>query len=171
MFIFGHLGITLGIFHLARKIPGTTIPIDMKMVALGAMLPDLIDKPLGEIILAGSVANGRIIGHTLLLFFVIAIAGAYIWRKRQNLSLIIVSAAAFLHLLEDRMWETPQTFFWPLLGWEFPDRYSGTGGIGYFMEMFLRSYTPSSGSVFIAEVAGMAILAVMIYRSRDRTCL
>jgi membrane-bound metal-dependent hydrolase YbcI (DUF457 family) len=171
MFIFGHLGITLGSFHLASKVPGTTIPPDVKMIALGAMLPDLIDKPLGEFILAGSVANGRIIGHTLLLFFVISMAGAYICKKRQNLSLLIISAAALLHLLEDRIWETPQTFFWPFLGWEFPDKYSGTGGIGYFLEILLRSYTPSSGSAFIAEVAGMAILAIMFYRSRDRTYL
>lgn len=170
MFIFGHLGITLGIFQLARKAPGISgISLDLKMVALGAMLPDLIDKPLGELLLASSLANGRIIGHTLLLCLVIALAGVYMWMKRQDLKLIIVSAAAFLHLLEDRMWETPQTFFWPLLGLEFPDKHTGAGGIGYFIEILLRSYTPSAGSVFMAEIVGIMILMLMfIYRDRTR---
>jgi len=40
--------------------------INYLFVALGAILPDLIDKPIGRILLGESVANGRLFGHTLL---------------------------------------------------------------------------------------------------------
>ena len=67
MFLFGHIGVTLGVFFgLGIFIPRLKTIIDPKYLVIGALLPDLIDKPLGRVIFASTIANGRIIGHTLL---------------------------------------------------------------------------------------------------------
>ncbi|OEU51521.1 MAG: hypothetical protein BA871_09955 [Desulfuromonadales bacterium C00003096] len=39
-------------------------------IAIGVILPDLIDKPIGRILLGESVANGRLFGHTLLFVLI-----------------------------------------------------------------------------------------------------
>ncbi len=42
-------------------------PTDYRLVAVGAMLPDVVDKPLGIYLLRRQLRNGRVYGHTLLL--------------------------------------------------------------------------------------------------------
>jgi hypothetical protein len=52
MLLFGHLGITLGIvFGLGIFIPRLRTIIDPKYLIIGALLPDLIDKPIGRFFL------------------------------------------------------------------------------------------------------------------------
>lgn len=76
MLLFGHLGITLGAFiGLRRLIPRLKSVIDLKYLAIGALLPDLIDKPIGKVIFASTFANGRIIGHTLLFSCLLVFTG------------------------------------------------------------------------------------------------
>jgi hypothetical protein len=40
--------------------------IDYRLVLIASILPDIIDKPLGGVILKESVGNGRIYAHTFL---------------------------------------------------------------------------------------------------------
>lgn len=44
-------------------------------VLKGAILPDLIDKPVGEIILSQSRSNGRLFAHMLLFAFILLFIG------------------------------------------------------------------------------------------------
>ena len=81
MFVFGHLGITLGIAFILFQFVLPRIEIRLKkinylFVAIGAIFPDLIDKPVGRILLGESVANGRLFGHSLCVVFIL--------RKRQK---------------------------------------------------------------------------------------
>lgn len=62
MLVFGHLGFTTGIFSLIEEKLGYRI--DYRVVFIGALLPDMIDKPLGMILLP--LHNGRVFAHTLL---------------------------------------------------------------------------------------------------------
>jgi len=49
MLLFGHLGITLGVFiGLRILIPRLKSLIDLRYLVIGALLPDLIDKPIGK---------------------------------------------------------------------------------------------------------------------------
>ena len=71
MLLFGHIGITPGIAFILFQFVLPRIGIRSKkinylFIALGAILLDLIDKPIGRILLGESVANGRLFGHTLL---------------------------------------------------------------------------------------------------------
>ncbi|AKB76723.1 hypothetical protein MSHOH_0240 [Methanosarcina horonobensis HB-1 = JCM 15518] len=159
MFIFGHIGITLGIFYfLSRLFPGKNIPVDIKWIAFGALLPDLIDKPLGRIILAEAVGSGRIFAHTLIFAILLGLAAYYNFYQKGWKVPLVIAGASFCHLLEDQMWNSPRAFFWPLLGWEFPrDTFSGSF-IEYFMRILNNSYNPAYSSVFISEIIGLGII-------------
>lgn len=159
MFIFGHIGITLGIFYLlSRLFPEKDIPINFKWIAFGALLPDFIDKPLGRIILAETIGSGRIFAHTLIFAILLGLAAYYIFRQKGWKAPLIIAGASFCHLLEDQMWNSPTSFLWPFLGWEFPkDTFSG-GFIVYFIRILNHSYDPAYSEVFIPEIIGLGII-------------
>ncbi|MBI4163599.1 MAG: metal-dependent hydrolase [Candidatus Aenigmarchaeota archaeon] len=107
MFVFGHLGISLGImllisFLIKRK-------FDYRFVLIGALLSDF-DKVIG--FLLTDIHNGRIILHTVLFAGVMSILSAL----RKSKVLISLTSGIWIHLLLDQLWGDPQTLFWPLYG-------------------------------------------------------
>ena len=161
MFLFGHIGITLGIFMLLKMHPSLSkIPIDLRLVVLGSILPDLIDKPLKLFIFADSMSSGRTYGHTLLFCLLLFLGAFYLWKKKNNSAVLVIPVASFLHLIQDRMWKTPETLLWPLMGWEFPKGSYSPSIIDYFLNMFTNSYTPAAGYVFTSELLGILILGI-----------
>lgn len=131
--------------------------VNVPWIVIGALLPDLIDKPLGRIILADTIGSGRIFAHTLLFGLLLILAGYYLYNKGKP-ELLIIAGASFCHLLEDQVWNKPVVFFWPLFGWEFPkDTISGSF-LDYLMIIFTRSYIPGLSNVFISEVIGLLII-------------
>ena len=85
--------------------------IDFRLVALGAVLPDVIDLPFG----------GARIAHTLvfsvgLLFAVMAATRRGDRRRRVWLALPI---GTFMHLVLDGMWTRSEVFWWPFFGRSF----------------------------------------------------
>ncbi|HIH75593.1 MAG TPA: metal-dependent hydrolase [Methanosarcina sp.] len=161
MFIFGHIGITLGIFYLlSRLLPEKNIQIEFKWIAVGALLPDLIDKPLGRIILAETIGSGRIFAHTLIFAILLGLIGYYMFYRKGWIAPLIIAGASFCHVLEDEMWNSPRAFFWPFLGWEFPkDTFSGSF-IEYLMRILNNSYNPEYSGVFIPEIIGIMIFSI-----------
>ncbi len=116
VYVFCHLlaGLLLGIVFYAWKRDGLVIV----GAALGSLLPDLIDKPLGFLI-SGTVGFGRIYAHTLLFLGVLLLAGAALWRgssRRAGLLVITVAAGVLSHQLLDAMWFEPAAWYWPLFG-------------------------------------------------------
>jgi len=59
MLLFAHVGLALASARFFNS-------VSLAFLALGSMLPDIIDKPLGHIFLASSLGYGRIYSHTLL---------------------------------------------------------------------------------------------------------
>ncbi|MBU3966633.1 MAG: metal-dependent hydrolase [Euryarchaeota archaeon] len=162
MFLFGHLGITLALFYiLGYLVPGIRGRINYWYVALGSILPDIIDKPIGRVIFASSIANGYLIAHTLVFCLLLSLAGFYLYKRRGDARLFMVSGASSLHLLEDRLWEKPVNFFWPLFGWMFPPGKS-EDWINYFLDMFRSSYVPGFSYVFISESLGSIIIMLFV---------
>lgn len=111
---------------LSGIVPGTLLSYsagDRRMAiacTVGAILPDLVDKPLG-LVISGTVGYGRIYSHTLvmgLLFFGLGIVSwAFLRRSAWNTGLLIALGMGFLlHQILDAMWQTPATWFWPFLG-------------------------------------------------------
>ena len=82
--------------------------IDYRLVLIGAMLPDLVDKPLGHIILPEN--NGRIFAHTLL--FAIFFASLSV----VSLKMAPLAYGVAFHGLIDSTFTDPRATLWPFMG-------------------------------------------------------
>ena len=165
MFIFGHLGITLGIFFiLSQFIPSIRSRLDYRIIALGALLPDLVDKPIGRFLFAESVASGRLVGHTLVFVLILLIGGYVLLKQRRDSLGVQVAGAGFLHLVEDRMWMSPVTLLWPALGWKFPQGDAYGSFKDYLLDVISHCYVPEPSYEFVSEVVGFIVLTGMLVR-------
>lgn len=170
MLLFGHLGITLGVFLIVgRLLPSVASKTELRYLALGALLPDIIDKPIGKLIFASTLANGRIIGHTLLFSLFLALPGLARYKTRKDARIISLAAGSFCHLLEDRMWANPYTFFWPLFGLKFPRGSPDYTGMEYFLAMFVKSFEFEFYDSLIFETIGAGVVTILIISSLRKT--
>ena len=128
--------------------------LDLRVLVISSMLPDIIDKPLGQVVLRQSLNNGRIYSHTLLFLILITVAGVLLYHNRHQIWMILLASGTVTHLVMDKMWQTPQIFFWPLSGTGFPRGESTISGWAgqMFQELF------SNPAVFIPELIGLVIL-------------
>lgn len=141
MLIFAHLGLTLALGRLFRH----ANPV-MALLALGSMLPDIIDKPLGYITF-GSAANGRIYAHTSLFLLMLMALAVY------NSKMVWLAGGVLAHLCLDQMWSSPIVLLWPLLG-AFPIHDPLSLG-GYIWLLLTGLKSPS---ILIPEILGLAYL-------------
>ena len=148
MFIFGHIGISVVLLYLINK--KFNFPVDYRYVILGSMLSDIIDKPLGNILLYGIVNNGRIFGHTLLFALLLTIIGVY--RKK----VLQIAYGVWTHLILDRIWLNPVTLMWPLLG----NFMKADFEFWHFTVTIREPYN------IIGEVAGISILLLLMIRHK-----
>lgn len=155
MYLLAHamVGILIGIVLAA-------ITGDRRMVALGAfgaVLPDLIDKPLGHIVLAGTVNYGRIYFHGLTILFLVLLAGLLIYRYRGRIGLLAVAAGMASHQILDGMWRQPVEWFWPFLGplprHDYPE--------DFLRDAILRELSQPGEWLFLLLIAG---LFAVLYR-------
>jgi hypothetical protein len=148
MFFFAHVGLAL---LLARPFKR----VDLTFLAIGSVLPDIIDKPLGTI-LFGTFGMGRIFAHTLLFLLVLAVLAIYL----RDIRIASLCGGVFIHLGLDLMWDSPAILLWPLLG-PFPI-VSNLNMEGYLKMLLLNMSSPNN---FIPECLGLAYL---IYFSIER---
>lgn len=166
MLIFGHLGITLGVFFILRRLlPSVASGTEMRYLALGSLLPDLIDKPIGKLIFASTLANGRIIGHTLIFSLFLTLLGLARYKKQKDPRIMSLAAGSFCHLLEDSMWANPYTFFWPVFGLEFPRGSPDYTGLEYFLAMFKKSFKFELYDSLLFETIGAGVVILLIVNS------
>lgn len=165
MLIFGHLGITLGIaFILKQTIPSIRDNLDYRVIALGALLPDLIDKSIGRLLFPESIANGRLLGHTLLFVLILLIIGYFLLNRLGDSRIIQVAGASFLHLVGDLMWNDLYMLLWPAMGWRLPHGNPQGNFIDYLLNIISYSYIPELSLVFFAECVGFLIIAILFVR-------
>ena len=185
MLLFAHTGITLGSVLGLSKVARKTLPnpdiiesdklarvshvtapalrfasvlfdkVDYRLVLFGALLPDIIDKPLGHILLAGSLDNGRIFAHTLLFFLILLAMGIYRYRRFAKTGILLLALASGGHLILDEMWKTHETLYWPLYGWSFPE--GNYENFGNWISNMLTGLEDNP-HVYIPEAIGLAIL-------------
>ena len=102
--------------HLDTRLKSLGQHIDIRILLIGSLLPDIIDKPLGYLIFPETLANGRIFCHTFLFLFLVIAIGLYFHRKVKSNWLLVLSFGTFTHLVFDQIWLAPHTLFWPLYG-------------------------------------------------------
>lgn len=131
--VFCHLliGSVLGLLIYRRYGHRWAVPV----AALGAILPDIIDKPLGHVLLRATLDSGRIYGHTLLFLGIVTLAGLVYLRSRRSPILLVVAVGMVSHLVLDSMWANPTTLLWPSLGDFVPDHYPDYFGKAFWVEL------------------------------------
>ena len=95
---------------------------DLRWLLAGAVVPDLIDMPVGTLIWAESFASGEIFGHSLVVAAMVGI-GVLVFTKRHSRArqnLMVLMVGWLIHLLADGIWLHGSVFWWPFGGWSFP---------------------------------------------------
>ena len=143
--LFWHLGVTAAIVYatLGRR------RIDYRVVLLGALLPDLIDIPLGRFLLRDRYGTQHLWGHTLLLVVVLSLVVMLFLRGDTARRWFVLPMAALIHLGLDAMWSHPVAFYWPLFG-PFPRE-----AIGPVLHSLLRPAT------IVEELVGLGLLTYL----------
>ena len=151
--LFWHLGMTAAIVFLTlgkRR-------IDYRVVLLGSILSDLIDKPIGRIFFEDTFQTSRLFAHTLLFVVILVLGMQLFLRGERARRWYVLAVAVLLHLVLDGLWSDPITLFWPAFGTEFPPHAVDS----YWLDVFLRPLRhPVEG---LKELVGLGILFYMAY--------
>jgi membrane-bound metal-dependent hydrolase YbcI (DUF457 family) len=121
MFILAHLGFTAAPGALVAGWWGenrgfiSRVP-DMRWLLAGAVLPDIVDKVIGQVMFKPYFENGRIFTHTIILTLLVFVAGTYEWKRRGDSRILLLAFGLASHLILDRIWIEPNTALWPALG-------------------------------------------------------
>lgn len=151
--LFWHLGMTCAIVFFALG----ARRIDYRVVLLGAIISDLIDKPIGRVLFADRFESGRLYGHTLLVATASLLAIQLVLRGATARRWFILPICMLIHQVLDAMWNEPITWFWPLFGSEFP----ADPKQNYWLEVLARPLDHPG------ELAREALgLALLIYMAR-----
>lgn len=109
-----HVAYTVAAVNLAQKKIPALKDIDFRLVALAAMGPDLIDKPLAFLYFYRRFKSAVLFAHTLLAHLIVL--AVTLWKTPR----LLAYALAFNgHAVLDRLWYFGDTFYWPLRGWQF----------------------------------------------------
>lgn len=82
--------------------------LDHRVLIAGALLPDVVDAPLG----GARFAHTLLFSASLLVVVMLATRGRRAARRRW----LALPIGTFVHLLADGVWARKTTFWWPFLG-------------------------------------------------------
>ncbi len=137
---------------------------DIRILLIGSLLPDIIDKPLGIVFFPEIFHNSRIVGHTLFFLLMLVAAALLFFRKNHKNVFIMLSIGVCMHLILDAMWHEPRTLLWPAYGFIFTYK-DLTGWLASIIhDMFTDTV------VYVCEIIGGAILlwfAVVVIRTKQ----
>lgn len=154
MIFFGHLGITTGAIKAYEKLfSKDKNPIDYRVVLVGSILPDLIDKPIGAFLFRSTFHNSRIFSHSLLFSAILISIGIYSLLSHGKNNILVLGISSFIHLILDSMWLYPSILFWPYFGFSFPVRPEGN----WVQSDLIRLV--SDPGYFLPEIIGFLIIA------------
>jgi len=130
--------------------------IDYRLVLLGSLLPDILDKPPWLIAFGDIFPSGRAYGHTFLFNMVLLICGLVLIKYKKSW-LLIISLSSIIHLILDQMWHNPVVLWWPLLG---PlQKVEPTG----WLPDIMQSLSTNPGA-YIPEIIGLIIILLIGYK-------
>jgi len=132
--------------------------LDLRILLVGSLLPDIIDKPLGHILFREYLSSGRTFAHTLLFAVLITLGGLFLRYRTSKTWMLVLSLGTFIHLILDEMWlqHWRSTILWPLYGLEFPEA-EITGWFGNIWEAMLHE-----PAVYIPEIIGGVVIILFL---------
>ncbi|MFV1999214.1 MAG: metal-dependent hydrolase [Acidimicrobiia bacterium] len=152
--LFWHVGITIAFIRYAFRDEA----MDLRFLAFGALLSDLIDTPIG-VVAWDSFQTPRLWGHsflfgtTVMMVVLLATRRGPI-RKRW----MLLATGVLLHLALDALWNQPATLWWPFLGFDFETTGFGTFGL-YAADVL------TDPLMWLGEAIGLAYLVVLWKKS------
>lgn len=146
MFILGHLGFSILLGRAVRPFWPGRMPVGWLL--LGALLPDLMDKPVGHFLLPWE--NGRLLAHALV--FAVAL-GLFAW-ARSSRAWGCIALGVLFHQLQDAFWIDLDGWLWPFLG---PFEHGVSSGIPHWIAVLT-----SSRLVWITEALGLLLLVAFL---------
>jgi len=146
-----HVEFTWAVANLVQKLRPRW-RLDYRLLALGATLPDLVDKPMAMTLFRRSNA-ALLIGHTALFHVALWLLAFLTGRQRRWWPYIL---AAQGHLVLDRIWGFPRTFLWPFRGLAF-HRWRNVGSPHRFLTAYLHIITEEP-FLILSEVWGALAL-------------
>jgi hypothetical protein len=149
MLLFAHVGLALASARFFGR-------MSLAFLALGSMLPDIIDKPLGLMVF-GSPSMGRTFAHTLLFLMLLSALCLY----SRDIWLFSLTWGVLIHFSLDFMWDSPQILLWPLLG---PFLNAPLLDTLSYLEMLLSGL--KNPGILIPEIAGLAYFMFLGYTKR-----
>jgi hypothetical protein len=136
------------------------VDLDYRLLAVAAIGPDLVDKPLAAVYFYRKYKSAVLFAHTLLASVLVVGVTAWRWPRLWPYTL------AFLgHALLDRLWLFPATFYWPTRGW----RFHVWGKRGSEQEQIGKAYWYAftrRPELWGWEVGGLVSLALFVWRRR-----
>jgi inner membrane protein len=160
MLFFGHTSITLTVFYALDRFVinrGRRMAslIDYRLVLIGSVLPDLIDKPLG-VLFPQALGAGRDFAHTLLFLALVTGLGVLLWRKKKQPGGLVLAGGCLAHLILDSMWQHPEVLLWPFYrtahSLEFP-----AGNPDVWLYFWINAIL-TKPVVYISELFGILLL-------------
>ncbi|NPV58742.1 MAG: metal-dependent hydrolase [Actinobacteria bacterium] len=160
MFLLAHLGYAAAPASMAAKWWGERRGFpsgapDMRWLLAGAVLPDVVDKTVGQVLFRPYFQNGRIFTHTVAMTIAALLAGTWSWRRKGDMHLLLLACGMASHLLLDRIWMEPTTALWPSLG-----PFLRHPSLGTIMEQIREHLTDPW--FWTGELSGAALLAVSL---------
>lgn len=128
---------------------------DMRWLLAGTVLPDLVDKTVGQIVFKPYFENGRIFCHTAAFAILVFVAGVYRLKRNRDGRLFLLACGVASHFVLDKMWLEPSTALWPSLG-PFVRNPSLQGLFAQIMENL------TDPVFWVMELSGTAMLALSL---------
>ena len=125
----------------------------------GAILPDLIDKPVGYIFFPATIGYGRIYTHTLLAAMLVLAIGLAIRKVKNDPGVMGVGVGILSHQILDLMWQQPPNWYYPLLG-----PFKGVMTRDYLFILLMRELK-NPFELILAFILGAGVLA-FIFRHK-----
>ena len=144
MYLIGHIGATLGLTYFSFP-EHVREKIDYRLVLIGALTPDLIDKVFSAMFFSYT----RFLGHSLFCCLILTIIIYSLFDTKKGLSFCI---GDIFHLIEDAGWFVP--WFYPLINYEFTPMYHTP--LDYLALLF------SNPHIYIHEIIGFIFICGLI---------
>ena len=107
----GHVATTWGVAVALQQNNPRLARLDYRLLAVCALLPDLIDQPLAILVFTQSHTS-QLIFHSLLINLALLVVALLWWRAAVPYVLAFAG-----HVVLDRMWNHTESFWWPIYGW------------------------------------------------------
>ncbi len=130
---------------------------DLRLLLVGSLLPDIIDKPVGHLLFRETFSNGRIFSHTGLFLILFCSLGLFFYRHFQSTGMLVLSFGIAMHLVLDQMWQDYYTLAWPVFGFPFR-RVDISEWIPDILNALIRD-----PQTYIPEIIGFIIIGLFFY--------